>query len=62
MVSMEKTQERFVDVKELAAFLAVPCSWIYQHTSDGDIPCMRVGRYVRFWLPDVLAWLAVEGR
>lgn len=57
MVDMEKNIDRFMDVNELAAFLAVPCSWIYQHTSDGDIPYMKVGRYVRFWLPDVLAWL-----
>lgn len=62
MMNIEKKQERFVSVKELAEFLAVPCSWVYAQTASGSIPCTRVGRYVRFWMPDVLAWLAGDAR
>lgn len=54
---MEDTKERYLDVSQLAEFLQVPKSWIYQRTSAGDIPCVRVGKYLRFWLPAVIAWL-----
>lgn len=54
--------ERLLKVEELAAFLAVPKSWVYSQTSSGDIPCVRVGRYIRFRRGDVLAWLAANGR
>lgn len=54
---VDSTKDRFVDVEELAEFLHVPKSWIYEKTSRGKIPHTKVGRYVRFWLPDVLEWL-----
>lgn len=55
---METTiTERLLTVRELAGLLAVPESWVYGHTAAGDIPTVRVGRYVRFRLSDVLGWL-----
>lgn len=51
----EKT--RFIGVDELAELLAVKPSWIYAQTSAGTIPHLKVGRYVRFRVEDVLAWL-----
>ena len=62
MMNIEMNTERFVSVKELAEFLAVPCSWVYAQTASGTIPCTRVGCYVRFWMPDVLTWLASNAR
>jgi excisionase family DNA binding protein len=54
---METMMDRLVTVQELSQVLAVPESWIYAHTAAGDIPMVRVGRYVRFRLADVLDWL-----
>jgi len=62
MIDIKENKERFVSVDELAEFLAVPCSWVYAQTASGTIPCIRVGRYVRFWMPDVLAWLGSNAR
>ena len=53
---------RLLTVEELARYLAVPTSWIYQRTATGTIPHIRVGRYVRFRLDDVRAWLDAGGR
>ncbi len=46
-------------VEELAQALKVPKSWIYGCTRKkrDSIPHVRVGRYPRFELPKVLAWL-----
>jgi len=46
-------------VEELSRDLKVPKSWVYACTrKKGDsIPHVRVGRYPRFELPKVLAWL-----
>lgn len=51
--------------QQLAERLQVKPSWIYEMTrerhavrSDGDpLPCLRVGRYLRFNWPDVCEWL-----
>ena len=44
---------------ELARHLRVKPSWIYDKTKKGgDIPVKRVGKYLRFSLPEVEEWLA----
>jgi excisionase family DNA binding protein len=55
-----ENQENLLTVRELAHALRVHESWIYLHTrkKGGDtIPKIRVGRYLRFKLPDVMNWL-----
>ncbi len=49
-----------LSVEELAALLKVPKSWVYSKTREtgpGAIPRLQVGKYLRFRLEDVLAWL-----
>lgn len=49
---------RLLSVKELSDFLQVPIATIYQWRCQGDGPkAMRVGRYLRFDMEDVLTWL-----
>lgn len=43
--------------EELAAHLNIPKSWIYDRTRDNTMPYVKIGKYVRFSLPDVLNWL-----
>ena len=47
----------FLSTEELATHLNVPKSWIYDRTRDNTIPFIKIGKYVRFSLPEVLAWL-----
>ncbi len=52
-----------IDSAELAKRWNLPESWIREHTrgrATDPIPCVRVGRYVRFeWgSPKLLAWWA----
>jgi len=60
---MQQTEAipRLVDVEELASLLGVRPSWLYMHTAAGTIPHVRVGRYVRFRLHEIEAWLAAGG-
>ena len=55
--------ERFLTVRELAGILQVPQSWIYQRTRLGytAIPHIKVGKYVRFDLDEVLTFLRANG-
>ena len=50
--------DRLVTVKEVARHLHVPESWVYSKSERREIPCIRVGRYVRFDLDAVLASFA----
>jgi predicted DNA-binding transcriptional regulator AlpA len=47
-------------VNDLANQLKVKPSWIYgetRKTGPGTLPRVRVGKYLRFFLPEVLTWL-----
>lgn len=58
-------QIELIDAPELAARWRVPTSWVRNHTRartprEERIPCVRLGRYVRFeWgSPRLAEWLA----
>lgn len=48
---------RLMDVRELSQALNVPVSWLYQRTRLGTIPCIRIGKYVRFDPQEVIGFL-----
>ena len=53
-------KEDFLTVPELAAALKVKDSWVYGETrksGKGSIPRLRVGKYLRFSLEEVMDWL-----
>ena len=57
--------DRLLTVDELAEVLRVPRSWIYsrsRQTGPDAIPRVPVGKYVRFELDSVMAWLRNQGR
>ncbi len=56
MEKPEATVEKLVDVREMARILNVPVSWLYERTRLGTIPCIRIGKYVRFEPMEVLAF------
>ena len=49
--------DRLLDAAEVAARLGVPKSWVLGSARSGAMPHVRLGRYVRFDLVDVEAWL-----
>jgi excisionase family DNA binding protein len=49
--------ERLLTAGEVAELLSVPVSWVREHTRSGAIPHLELGRYKRYRLDDVLAWL-----
>ncbi len=52
--------EDILTPEELAARLKVPDSWVYEKTRGrcrNPIPCLRLGRYVRFDWTSVATWL-----
>lgn len=48
--------ESLWDAKDVARFLKVSRSWVYQKTEAGELPCLRVGGLVRFEPEAVRAW------
>ena len=43
-------------VEDVAVFIQVPLSWVYDRTRRGAIPCLRVGKYVRFDIEEIDRW------
>lgn len=56
MEKPETAVEKLVDVREMARVIGVPVSWLYERTRLGTIPCIRIGKYVRFDPAEVLAF------
>jgi len=59
---MDKMQNpgELLTVKEVAAILRVPSSWVYERTrkrGPDRIPGFHLGKYWRFYEADVRAWL-----
>ncbi len=52
--------QNLLTVDELAESLSVPKSWVYsrsRETGPDAMPMIKVGKYCRFVLNDVLDWL-----
>jgi excisionase family DNA binding protein len=49
--------ERLLTAAELAELLSVPAGWPLEQARAGNLPHLRLGRYVRFSWPDVEEWL-----
>lgn len=53
----ERAVRPLADVAEAAAFLGVPESWLAARARNGEAPCRRLGKYVRFDLAELRAWI-----
>lgn len=52
--------DELLTVDELAVMLKVPKGWVYEHTRRGcrdPLPCVRLGKYLRFSAADIRAYL-----
>lgn len=45
---------------QAAELLAVKPSWIYEAVRTGKLPCIRVGRHIRFTQALLEGWLAQQ--
>jgi excisionase family DNA binding protein len=45
---------------EVAGLLAVKTSWVYEAVRTGVLPCLRIGKHVRFTRPMLEDWLATR--
>jgi excisionase family DNA binding protein len=44
------------DARDVAAYLKVSRSWVYQRSESGDIPSLRIGGLVRFDPDTIQTW------
>jgi excisionase family DNA binding protein len=54
--------EPYRDIKEVERFTGLPRSWLYTKAAAGEIPHLKVGKYLPFRLSEVEAWLAQHRR
>ncbi len=45
---------------QAAELLAVRPSWIYEAVREGRLPCLRVGRHIRFTRTMLETWLEAQ--
>jgi excisionase family DNA binding protein len=47
--------------EEVAALLSVKVSWVYEAVRTKRLPCLRVGRHIRFTRAMLEDWLRAQG-
>ena len=62
MVADDSTElpDQLMTVSEVAGFLNVPVSWVYERTrrrGHERLPHIKLGKYLRFSMPEIIAWL-----
>jgi excisionase family DNA binding protein len=60
MTNCQNAADSLLTVEEIAEFLRVPSSWVYERTRSRNvnrIPGFRLGKYWRFRKADILAWI-----
>jgi excisionase family DNA binding protein len=57
VTSTTPSLDRLLTAPEVAELLAVPERWVREHGRSGLIPCVRIGRYVRFRRESVDEWV-----
>jgi len=58
------SQIRLITPEELADWLKVPLSWIYDRTRKSGperLPYYKIGRYLRFSIPEIEDYLRIKG-
>jgi excisionase family DNA binding protein len=62
---MEVLTAELMTVSEVATFLKVPVSWVYERTRRRGIerlPHVKLGKYLRFSIPQITKWLEKQYR
>ena len=54
---MPEVVDRLLTVKELALYLDVSVTWVYQRVKADAIPHLRIGRMVRFRAEEIEKYL-----
>jgi excisionase family DNA binding protein len=49
--------EPLLKPSDAAALLSVRTSWVYEAVRAGRLPCVRVGRHLRFLRSDLECWV-----
>jgi excisionase family DNA binding protein len=52
--------EPLLRAADAAELLSVRTSWVYEAVRDGRLPCVRVGRHVRFLRGDLEEWVSEQ--
>ena len=54
------TTESLLSPRELAEAIVVKLSWVYSKAEAGEIPCYKIGKYLRFRPSEIAAWIDAQ--
>jgi excisionase family DNA binding protein len=60
LLERRSSMSELLTIQEMAERLKVPVSWLYartRQTGPGTIPRIKVGKYLRFRIDEVMEWL-----
>lgn len=61
MTTLQET-DRLWDARDVARYLNVSRSWVYQHAEDGTLPSLHIGAMLRFDPEAIRTFAHKQGR
>jgi excisionase family DNA binding protein len=52
--------EPLLTAAQAATLLSVRTSWVYDAARNGELPCVRLGKHLRFLRTDLERWVAEQ--
>lgn len=59
---MSAPDESLLGVADVARRFNVPVSWVYLKAETGELPHIKLGRYLRFHADEIEAYLSAQRR
>ena len=61
-MAIETDEARLLSVREAAVRFGLPISWLYSAAAARRVPHLKVGRYLKFRVSEMDAWLEKQRR
>jgi predicted DNA-binding transcriptional regulator AlpA len=61
-INMQRIEENLWNADDVATFLKVSRSWVYQHAASGLLPKMKIGGNLRFDPRAIREWAGITPR
>ncbi len=61
-INMQRIEEGLWDADDVATFLKVSRSWVYQHAASGRLPHLKFGGHLRFNPSAIRKWAESTAR
>jgi excisionase family DNA binding protein len=62
MIELKTNTDEYLTIQQVASLFKVNVGWVYERARRGEIPCIKLGKYLRFQKSKLEEWAAEKTR